>query len=204
MIIFVTTKIRGLLYKLLYKPYYKAILGFLGDKTFIPSSTKLEKPENIQIGSNVYIGRMTWLAANPLTGKGKCTLNIGNGTYIGNFAHVYCTSNITIGNKVLFADRVYISDNLHSYKDIETPIIDQSIQQIDEVCIGDGAWVGENACIIGASVGKNSTIGANSVVLKSIPDYCVAVGTPAKIVKRYSFEQKAWLSTDADGNFIII
>jgi acetyltransferase-like isoleucine patch superfamily enzyme len=68
--------------------------------------------------------------------------------------------------------------------------------------IGDGAWLGENVCVIGASVGKQSVVGANSVVMQDIPDYCVAVGTPAKIIKRYSFEKKEWLRTNEKGEFI--
>jgi acetyltransferase-like isoleucine patch superfamily enzyme len=46
-------------------------------------------------------------------------------------------------------------------------------------------------------------VGANSVVTKDIPDYCVAVGTPARIVKRYSFEKKEWVKTNEEGEFII-
>jgi len=195
-------KIRVIYYRLILKPHFKYILGQLGDKTTIPYSTKLDKPKNIYIGNKVSLGRMTWLAANALTDNNNCRLTIGDGTYIGNFAHIYCTSKIEIGQNVLFADRVYITDNLHSYQDIHAPIIAQPILQLNEVYIGNGAWIGENVCIIGANIGKQSVIGANSVVTKSIPDYCVAVGSPAKIIKRYSFDQQAWLKTNAEGNFI--
>ena len=47
-------------------------------------------------------------------------------------------------------------------------------------------------CILGASVGKHCVIGANSVVTKDIPDYCVAVGSPAVVVKRYNTINKKW------------
>lgn len=181
---------------------YKSTLGRFGKQTLIAKSTKLENPKNIYIGNRVSIGRMSWFAANALTGKPKCSLIIGDGTYIGNIAHIYCTSKIEIGENVLIADRVYISDNLHSYKDINTPIIAQPIMQVNEVYIGDGAWIGENVCVIGADIGKQSVIGANSVVTKSIPDFCLAAGAPAKIIKRYSFEKQAWLKTDKVGNFI--
>ena len=62
--------------------------------------------------------------------------------------------------------------------------------------------MGENVCIIGASVGKHCVIGANSVVTKDIPDYSIAVGTPAKIIKRYDFNKERWCKTDYAGNFI--
>ena len=60
--------------------------------------------------------------------------------------------------------------------------------------IGDDSWIGENVCIIGASIGRHCVIGANAVVTKEIPDYCVAVGNPARVIKRYDFEQKDWVS----------
>lgn len=88
---------------------------------------------------------------------------------------------------------MYISDNLHGFNDINTPIKDQPLCQLKEVTIGSGSWIGENVCIIGASVGKNSVVGANSVVTHDIPDYCVAVGAPAKIIKRFDSEKQKWV-----------
>ena len=164
-------------------------------------NTKIDGYSRIFIGSGVYINDKGWLACAPLTGDVNARLIIGDGTYIGRFCHIYATSKIEIGKKVLMADKVYISDNLHSYENIEMPVIDQPVKQTDAVIIGDGAWLGENVCIIGASVGKNSVIGSNSVVTKSIPDHCVAIGSPAVIIKRYNFETNQWQKTDKEGVF---
>ena len=138
----------------------------------------------------------------PLTGENECNLIIGEGTNIGHFNHIYATKSIIIGKKVLTADKVYISDNLHSYENINIPIIDQPIKQISTVEIGDGSWLGENVCVIGAKIGKNCVVGANSVVTKDVPDYCVAVGSPAKVIKRFCLNSNEWLKTDEKGNFI--
>ena len=81
---------------------------------------------------------------------------------------------------------------MHGYEDICTPIIKQPIVQKGEVEIGEGSWIGEGVCIIGAKIGKNVVIGANAVVTKDIPDYCVAVGLPARIIKRYNLEKQIW------------
>ena len=51
-------------------------------------------------------------------------------------------------------------------------------------------------CVIGAKIGKHCVIGANSVVTKDIPDYCIAVGIPAKVIKRYDFEKKQWIKNE--------
>ncbi|MFD2601213.1 acyltransferase [Flavobacterium suzhouense] len=152
--------------------------------------------QNISIGENVYIAYRSWLAALPLTGAEHCELIIGDGTSIGNLNHIYATKSIIIGKDVLTADKVYISDNLHGYEDVSLPIIKQPIKQIATVVIGDGCWLGENVCVIGAKIGKNCVIGANSVVTKDIPDYSVAVGSPAKVIKRYCFETNQWIKTN--------
>lgn len=60
--------------------------------------------------------------------------------------------------------------------------------------IGEGSWIGENVCVIGASVGRHCVIGANAVVTKDIPDYSVAVGAPARVIKKYNFNRGAWVS----------
>lgn len=65
----------------------------------------------------------------------------------------------------------------------------QPIIQKGTVEIGEGSWIGENVCIIGAHIGRHCVIGANSIVTKNIPDYSIAVGTPAK---DYDFEKKEW------------
>jgi acetyltransferase-like isoleucine patch superfamily enzyme len=184
------------------RPYNKMRFGQFGKDTMVLSSVKIDGSRRIFIGNNVIVSSFGWLAAVPHTGNKNCKLIVGNGTYIGRFCHIYSTSNITIGDKVLIGDKVYISDNLHGYQDVEKPIIDQALVQGNDVSIGDGSWLGENVSVIGASIGKQSIVGANAVVTKNIPDYCVAIGVPAKIVKRYNFHSKIWEKTNELGEFI--
>ena len=168
----------------------------LGKKTFIYKPLSIEGKQNISVGNNVYVAYKTWLAAMPHTGFKDSELIIEDGCKIGNFNHIYATKSIRLGNNVLTADKVYISDNLHSYEDISVPILHQPVKQIGTVTIGENSWIGENVCIMGANIGKHCVIGANSVVTKDIPDYCVAVGTPAKVIKRYCFQTNTWIKTN--------
>ncbi len=63
----------------------------------------------------------------------------------------------------------------------------------DSVVIDDDTWIGTNAVIVGnVHIGKHCVIGANSVVNKDIPDYCVAVGAPARIIRKFNFSKKCW------------
>lgn len=172
--------------------YYRSVLRNMGRSSVIISPLHLDGKENISIGDNVLVQYKTWLAARPLTGSDKCELKIGNGTVIGHFNHIYATQSIVIEENVLTADKVYISDNIHGYGDITVPILRQPVEQRGSVVIGSGSWLGENVCVIGASIGKNCVIGANSVVTRDIPDYCVAVGAPAKIIKKFNRNTGKW------------
>jgi acetyltransferase-like isoleucine patch superfamily enzyme len=167
---------------------YKLQFGKIGYKTYIKNPLKLNGKRQIFMGDHVVVSDLSWLEAN----NKNTRLSIGDGSCIGNFNHIYCLNEIAIGKKVLTADKVYITDNSHHYEDTETPIIDQLIKPLQKVHIGDGAWIGENVCIIGASVGKGSVIGANSVVTKDIPDYSIAVGSPAIVIKQFDSETKKW------------
>ncbi len=193
--------LKKIFYAVFKSPFYKACLGSIGSGSKLINPT-LSGAKRIFIGSRVYINDRGWLACERITGEAGPKLIIGDGSYIGRFCHIYATSKVEIGKKVLMADKVYISDNLHSYENVELPVIDQPIKQTNQVIIGDGAWLGENVCVIGACVGKNSVIGANSIVNKNIPDYCVAIGSPAVIIKRYNSVTKQWQKTDKEGKFI--
>lgn len=94
---------------------------------------------------------------------------------------------ITHGKNVLIADKVYISDNLHEFSDVNVPIIGQGVWQIREVEIGAGSWIGECVSVVGAKIGKNCVIEANSVVTRDSPDYSIAVGAPPRVIKRFNF-----------------
>lgn len=83
---------------------------------------------------------------------------------------------------------MYITDCDHEYRNIDVPVIDQGIvQRGQKVSIGEGSYIGINTVIVGnVKIGKHCVIGANSIVNKDIPDFCVAVGCPAKIIKSYN------------------
>ncbi|MFI5451821.1 acyltransferase [Pedobacter sp. UC225_61] len=181
---------------------YKLIFKKIGTKSIVLSPLKIDCGKNISIGNYSLIGYKTWLAANPVTGFNDCKLEIHDGCFIGNFNHIYATRSIIIEKNVLTADKVYISDNLHDYRNPNLPIIKQPVIQNNIVIIGEGSWIGENACIMGVTIGKNCVIGANSVVTKNIPSYCIVVGAPAKIIKKYNFESATWEKTDAKGDFL--
>lgn len=181
--------------------YYKSNLKNFGTNSYIVNPLVIRGHKHIIIENNVLITDQVWLNAISLNNK-PCTLKIGAGCNIGHFNHISATGEVILEEDILTADRVFITDHLHGYEDISISILKQPIIQKDFVRIGKGSWIGENVCIIGASIGKHCVIGANSVVTKSIGDYCVAAGSPAKIIKRYCIETNTWRKTLPDGTFI--
>lgn len=179
--------------RFLFAIFYKFKLGSFGWKSIIINPLRLDGKKRIFIGNNVIVNYKTWLASTPETGYKKGLLILEDGCRIGNFNHIYATHSVVLHKNVLTADKVYISDNTHRYEDIYEAIYKQPIEQKGAVEIGEGSWLGESVCVIGAKIGVHCIIGANSVVTKDIPDYCVAVGVPAKIIKRFDFKCKKWV-----------
>lgn len=107
------------------------------------------------------------------------------GSEIGERCRISIANSLEIGEKVLLSPNVYITDCDHEYRNIEVPVIDQRIvQKGQKVSIGEGSYIGINAVIVGnVKVGKHCVIETNSVVTKDVSDYCVAVGSPARVIR---------------------
>lgn len=128
----------------------------------------------------------------------KYLIEIGENVEINDEVHIGATEKIIIEDNVLIASKVYISDHNHgSYKGDEqdSPMSIPKERKIysSPIKIEKNVWIGELCCILqGVTIGEGSIIGAMSVVTKDIPPYTIAVGSPAKLIKRYNFENKKW------------
>lgn len=180
-------------------------LSFCKIKTFftIPSARLIRFPIDIRgkkaidFGNNLTTGYHCRIETYPLN-KEK-VLFFGNDIQINDFVHIAAAGHIEIGNNVLIAGKVFISDICHGdYSELETmsdPCIHPKERPLSakSVIIHDDVWIGEMVSILpGVEIGKGSIIGANSVVTKSIPEYSIAAGNPAKIIKQYNFNKKQW------------
>lgn len=100
---------------------------------------------------------------------------------------------VQIGDNVGLGQHVFISGFNHIYQDAERDSNEQELER-KTVFIDKETHIGSNSVILaGVQIGKRVQIGAGSVVTKNIPDFCVAVGNPARIVKQYDFEKKQWI-----------
>ena len=104
---------------------------------------------------------------------------------IGRGSHIIAHHSLVIGDDVFTGPYVYITDQNHSYTDLDTPVGRQWPANA-AVSIGAGSWLGAGAIILpGAQVGANVVVGAGSVVRGQVPDHCVIAGVPARIVREY-------------------
>lgn len=137
----------------------------LGDKVTIRDGARIEA-----------VSEWNGMKYNP-------TLIIGSGTTIEQNLHLTFASNLVIGENCMIMANAMITDISHQYDNIGMPPMKEDVE-IKETKIGDRCFIGKNACIMpGVTLGKDVVVGANAVVTKDVPDYCVVVGIPAKVIK---------------------
>ena len=182
------------------KSFAKVILSYIsnpivlfrikkvGKRIDIRRGLDIKSPQNIYLGNDVRIGRMSRLSSYE---GGR--ISIEDNCYIGQFFTVLAGGNVTIKRNTLIASFVAVVGENHSMN--PEAGIGYGKQRLikQDVEIGENCWIGEKVMILpGVTVGNWCIIGAGSVVNKSIPAYSIAVGNPAKVIKRYNFNTHTW------------
>jgi acetyltransferase-like isoleucine patch superfamily enzyme len=152
----------------------------------------------IHIGTGTMIGPGVSLSAGMVPGQ-ECisdpVVSIGDRCLIGRGSGIVGHLSITIGDDVWTGHHVYITDQNHGYRDVTRPISEQT-QPERAVSIGDGSWLGHGTVVLpGSRIGRHVVVGANSVVTGELPDFSVAVGSPARVIRRY-VDGEGWISVD--------
>lgn len=150
---------------------------------------------NISIGENTWIDDGCELIAynSHFEQKLYANLCIGDNVRIHKRCRITCAGEIVIENNVLMAPEVFITDHNHGMAPEYLGGYSPQPLLVKDVRIENGVWLGQRVTILpGVTVGKHSIIGANSVVTRSVPEYCIAVGNPAKVIKHWNFETKEW------------
>jgi len=152
----------------------------------------------IEIGDGVYMAPETWLNV-PEAGAGRgSAIVLENGCSIGRRCMISARNRVHLEQDVLLGPAVLITDHSHEFSDIEQPIQAQGLTAGGSVVVERNSWLGYGAAIVCTSgtlvVGRNSVVGANSVVTRSVPPYSVVAGNPAKVVRRYDLETGKWVA----------
>lgn len=162
--------------------------GSFGERSIImwPPVTIFNE-QYIHIGSHTMIGPGVALSAGMVPGQ-ECISDrvvvIGDRCLIGRNSGIVGHFSVEIGNDVWTGHHVYVTDQNHGYEDPTRPISLQT-QPERAVRIGDGSWIGHGAVILpGVTIGRHVVVGANSVVTSDLPDFSVAVGSPARVIRQ--------------------
>lgn len=182
--------------------YYRTKLRAAGKNLKIGRGVKIINPQYISLGDDVTIGDdVTLIARGP---KGITTgnqvwlqdrvyldtqtadqgyISVGNMVYIGTGTTLFGHVGLEIGDNSLLAQNITLTPYSHIFDDPNDIIWNQG-GHMQKVTIGQDCYIGMGVCIMySGSIGDGSVIGAGSTVVKPIPPYSVAVGTPAKVIK---------------------
>ncbi len=142
----------------------------------------------IEVGDQCMIAELVTLCAGmaPDLDLGPDpVLRLGDRCVIGRGSHIVAHHSIEIGDDVFTGPYVYITDQNHSYADVDVPVGRQWPVN-SSVSIGAGTWLGTGAVILpGARIGRNVVVAAGAVVRGTVPDYAVVGGVPAKVIREY-------------------
>ncbi len=133
---------------------------------------------SIEIKDRAIIGRFTAVAA-----KGG-TVSLGAGCNIGSHCRIATNSKVEIGESVLLGAYCYVGPGNHQQGEEGQSLISSPMELRGGVSIGDHAWLGTRVTVLdGVKIGRHAIIGAHSLVMEDVPDYGVAVGAPAKVIR---------------------
>jgi acetyltransferase-like isoleucine patch superfamily enzyme len=176
--------------------YYRRIFGGFGSGSRLYKPMLVSNPRFIHIGHDVSIRQGARIEVVLSNSSRTPVLLIGNNVNIEQNVHLVCHSKLIIGSNVSVTGNCAIVDVTHPYLNVHDPVKigDRILDEDSFVEIGDGSFLGFGTLVMpNVRVGKYCVIGAHSVVTNDVPDYCVAAGSPAKILRRYDEAKEVWL-----------
>ncbi len=180
---------------------YPRLLGRCGRNVNFGMNVTLRHPHKIEIGDNVIIDDNCLLDAK---GKDNSGIRIGNGVFLGRNSILSCKngdivldenvnigfncelfsgSRVTLGNDTLVAAYCYFIGGDHNPQDIEASVTKQGSRS-EGINVAEKCWFGAGVKVLdGVTIGRNCIVGAGAIVTRSVPEYAVAVGMPAKVIR---------------------
>lgn len=179
------------------------ILTYIERRSFVKSnggvrllpSVELRNAKFIKCSSDAAIGENSKLLCISKYNGVEYTpsIEIGKNFHATRNFVIQCANKVIIGDNVLVASNVFIIDYNHGLSPETPSYLDTPLELSDGIQIEDGVWIGNSAIILpGVRIGKKAIIAAGAVVTNHIPEFCLAGGVPAKILKRYNFKTKLW------------
>jgi acetyltransferase-like isoleucine patch superfamily enzyme len=153
-------------------------LAGAGEGVVLEAGVRVFHPENVSLGSNVYVGHDTILE-----GYHERRLVVGDDTWIGARCHLHGAGGLTIGSKVGIGPGVRIITSAHEVGGPDAVILESPVR-FAAVRVGDGCDLGISSVVLpGVTVGEGAQVGAGAVVCRDLPPFCVAAGVPARVLR---------------------
>jgi acetyltransferase-like isoleucine patch superfamily enzyme len=138
----------------------------------------------LEIGPHAYFEPGVWITSD----AGR--ISIGGGSLINLNVMIAAVDAVTIGEHCMVANGCVITDGNHRFDDPEKPVPWQGFTSKGPVSIGDSVWLGANVVVTsGVTIGRRCVIGANSVVTTDIPQFSIAAGAPARVLKQVTYRE---------------
>jgi acetyltransferase-like isoleucine patch superfamily enzyme len=165
-----------------------------GSRAYVDPSAHFIGARFIEIGNRSIVSEGCWFNVSDRTGH-QTRILIGDHCYIGRRTFLNCGLKITISPYCMISHGCNLLGADHDFSNPFRPYLSVPVAGQDSIAIGVNSWVGANVNILkGVSIGFGSIVGAGSVVTRSLPPLCVAVGNPARIIKRFSLVKNRWVS----------
>lgn len=176
----------------IYNPISLFRIKSIGSNVHIGKGLQVNNGRGITLNNSIRLGRYCRLSCYHLNNR-LGNIIIEDGCYIGDYFSALAGADVVISEGALIASYVSVLAENHSMNPESGERYGLQELTGSPTSIGSYSWIGEKCIIMpGVSIGDWSIIGAGSVVTKSVPPYSVAVGNPAKVIKRYSFESHSW------------
>jgi acetyltransferase-like isoleucine patch superfamily enzyme len=160
------------------------------------SEVDRQRAVRISLGSSISLRKDAWLNVATEDPTGEPVIVVGDNCHIGYGSIISAKNLIHIERNVIIAQSVLVIDHNHEYEDISVPVIDQGLNDGGRIRIGEGSWIGHGAAVVcprgQLTIGRGCVVAANSVVMRSIPDYSVVFGSPATVIKQYDPQKGVW------------
>jgi acetyltransferase-like isoleucine patch superfamily enzyme len=180
---------------------YPLILGRVGRNVVFGVNVTVRHPHKIRIGDNVVIDDGVCLDAKGTDNQG---LLIGNGVFIGRNTILSCkngdieideganigfnceifsASRVHVGKNILMAAYTYLVGGDHLFDRTDIPVLQQG-RTARGIDVGDGVWLGAHVVVTdGSTIGRDAIVGAGAVVVGDIPEFAIATGIPARVIR---------------------
>jgi acetyltransferase-like isoleucine patch superfamily enzyme len=180
---------------------YPLILGRVGRNVAFGANVVLRHPHKIRIGDNVVVDDQCCLDAKGTTNRG---IELGDGVFVGRNTILSCkngditlgeeanvgfnveifsAADVRVGARTLIAAYAYLVGGDHLYDRVDVPVLHQG-RTARGIDVGENAWIGAHVVVTdGSRIGRDAVIGAGAVVIGEVPEFHVAAGVPARVVR---------------------